>query len=208
MATETTPSTADLRALAGLAEAVKDWSNCNQAWPHAEHYDTAVVGSIWDGEPYPLAEIDADTYGTEGESLKLAMFYAAANPGTVLALLSRIAELEAQLAAKTAPAASEDKRVAIISEPSPTAGAAGSVADTVKLPEPFITHMRNGVEYDLYTADTVRALLAQQVHSIPRGVLNAIHVASMQLIRTSDGYRLEKAMNPQANTHGITGEQP
>ena len=80
-----------------MAEAVQGWSSCNEAWPHAEHFDVAVVGGILDGEQYPVAQIEADDYGTDGESLKLAQFYAAANPGAVLALLDRIAELQEQL---------------------------------------------------------------------------------------------------------------
>jgi len=89
----TTAPTPDLRA---LAEAVNGWSSCNEAWPHAEHFDVAVVGGITDGEQYPVSQIEADNYGTDGESLKLARFYAAANPGAVLALLDRIAELQAE----------------------------------------------------------------------------------------------------------------
>jgi hypothetical protein len=83
----------DLRT---LAEAVKGWSNCNQAWPHPDD-SIAFVGGITDGEKYPVAEVDADTYGTDGESWKLAQFYAAANPAAVLALLDRVQELEAAL---------------------------------------------------------------------------------------------------------------
>ena len=89
----TTAPTPDLRA---LSNAVKAWACCNEAWPHAEHFDVAVVGGITDGEQYPVAQIDADTYGTDGESLKLAQFYAAANPGAVLALLDRIDALQAE----------------------------------------------------------------------------------------------------------------
>ncbi|MCG3782731.1 ead/Ea22-like family protein [Delftia acidovorans] len=103
----TTAPTPDLRT---LAEAVKNWSTCNEAWPHAEHFDVAMVGGITDGEQYPLAQIDADTYGTDGESLKLAQFYAAANPGAVLALLDRVAELEARLVTEASATAEHKLR--------------------------------------------------------------------------------------------------
>ena len=81
-----------------LAEAVKDWSNDNQAWLKPDCEDgIAVLGGIIDGEEYPIAEFDADTYGTDGESIKLAQFYAAASPAVVLDLLDHLADLEAQL---------------------------------------------------------------------------------------------------------------
>lgn len=86
-----------------LAEAVKDWSNDNQAWLKPDCEDgIAVLGGIIDGEEYPIAEFDADTYGTDGESIKLAQFYAAASPTVVLDLLDHLADLEAQLAAQLA----------------------------------------------------------------------------------------------------------
>lgn len=99
-------TTAPTPHLRNLAEAVKGWSCCKEAWPHPEHFDVAVVGGITDGEQYPVSQIDADTYGTDGESLKLAQFYAAANPGAVLALLDRIAELEAR---KPLPLSDDDR---------------------------------------------------------------------------------------------------
>ena len=86
--------TDELRA---LAEAVKEW-NSTDVWPHEDCQYTAVIGDIdEDGVQYPIAEINADTYGHDGESLALANFYAAANPAVVLGMLDRIAELEAQL---------------------------------------------------------------------------------------------------------------
>ncbi len=103
----TTAPTPDLRA---LAEAAKDWASCNEAWPDPEDIYVAVVGGIMDGEHYPVAQIEADNYGTDGESLKLAQFYAAANPGAVLALLDRIAELQEQLVAEARAAAEQKLR--------------------------------------------------------------------------------------------------
>lgn len=89
--------TDELRA---LAEAVKEW-NSTDVWPHEDCQYTAVIEDIdEDGVQYPIAEINADTYGHDGESLALANFYAAANPAVVLGMLDRIAELEAQQALK------------------------------------------------------------------------------------------------------------
>lgn len=91
-----TPTLPNLQTLRALAEAVKDWSNCNQAWQHRDpdYEGIAVVGAVdEDGIDWPLAEIDADTYGHDGESLKLAQFYAAANPAAVLALLDAMVNL-------------------------------------------------------------------------------------------------------------------
>lgn len=87
----------DHTELRALAEAVKDWSNCNQAWPHPDPdiEGIAIMGAIdEDGNRHELAVIDAGTYGFADVSIKLARFYAAANPNAVLALLERIAELE------------------------------------------------------------------------------------------------------------------
>ena len=58
--------TIDKERLRVLAEAVKDWSDCNQ-------------------------------YQHSGEFIKLAQFYVAASPATVLALLSENAALAAEV---------------------------------------------------------------------------------------------------------------
>lgn len=93
-------STQQPEALRALAEAVKEWSSTD-VWPHADCEYTAVLGNIdEDGNQYPIAEINADTYGHDGESLALAKFYGAATPAAVLDLLDRIADLETQLARK------------------------------------------------------------------------------------------------------------
>ncbi len=82
----------DLQKLKALAEDVKGWSNCNQAWlDHSEDEPAAVVGHIdEDGETYPVATIDCDQYYAAQDSLKLARFYAAANPEAVLQLIAMI----------------------------------------------------------------------------------------------------------------------
>lgn len=92
--------TIDKERLRVLAEAATGWSNCDKVWPHAEYDGISVLGAICEeGVQYPVAEIDADTYGGDGDSLKLAQFYAGANPATVLALLSENAAKDKQLAA-------------------------------------------------------------------------------------------------------------
>lgn len=82
----------DTTKLRELAQAVKGWSNCNRFWNDEDHDNGVyIVGNInEDDEKYPLFEIDADRYGTDDESGKLAEFYAAANPATVLALLDEL----------------------------------------------------------------------------------------------------------------------
>lgn len=97
-------------SLRTLAESVKGW-DANDVWRHEDCEYTAVLGNISeDGEQYPIAEINADTYGHDGESLALAKFYAAANPLAVLALLDRIAKLEADLVSEVARTANQKIR--------------------------------------------------------------------------------------------------
>lgn len=90
--------TLDKERLRVLAEAATGWSNCDKVWPHAEYDEIAVLGATCeDGVQYPVAEVNADTYGEDGDSLKLAEFYAAANPATISALLSENAALAAEV---------------------------------------------------------------------------------------------------------------
>jgi hypothetical protein len=86
----------ELGKLKALAEDVKGWSNCDTAWlDPAEDELAAVVGHInEDGEKYCVTTVDCDQYYAAGDSLKLARFYAAANPATVLALLDKIENLD------------------------------------------------------------------------------------------------------------------
>lgn len=79
------------------AEAVSDWDNMHDAWLDTEEDSgCAVVGHDASGELYPLAFIDCGQYDQPEESIKLAEFYAAANPKAVLEL---VAALEAQVSA-------------------------------------------------------------------------------------------------------------
>ena len=82
----------ELEKLKALAADVTQWSNCNQAWlDQSEDDPAAVVGHINDdGETYPVATIDCDQYYAGHDSLKLAKFYAAASPDTVLKLVRAV----------------------------------------------------------------------------------------------------------------------
>ena len=82
----------DTKEIRRLAQAVSEWSNCNQAWlDQSEDDPAAVVGHIdEDGITYPVATIDCDQYYAAQDSIKLARFYAAANPETVLRLIAMI----------------------------------------------------------------------------------------------------------------------
>lgn len=81
----------DLVKLKALAQEVKGWSNCDTAW--AGDDGTAMVGAISEDDdepPSPVAVIDCAQYDQADHSLKLAQFYAAANPATVLQLIAMI----------------------------------------------------------------------------------------------------------------------
>lgn len=82
----------DLDALEKAAHEVKDWGNCCNVWlDTSEDVAAAVVGHInEDGDTYPVATVDCDQYYAAQDSIKLARFYAAANPVAVLALLDRL----------------------------------------------------------------------------------------------------------------------
>ncbi|OPZ07636.1 MAG: hypothetical protein BWZ07_03281 [Alphaproteobacteria bacterium ADurb.BinA280] len=97
----------DLQDLKALAEAVKGWGNCTDAWlDTSEDYSAAVVGHIdEDGNAYPVTVIDCDQYCRGADSLKLAKFYAAANPAMVLRLISMIDTLNAEVSGAGAASA-------------------------------------------------------------------------------------------------------
>lgn len=86
----------NIEALKALTQDVTGWSNCDQAWlDSSEDEPAAVVGHIdEDGNKYDVAIVDCDQYYAAQDSIKLARFYAAANPAMVLALIARIEALE------------------------------------------------------------------------------------------------------------------
>ena len=91
----------DVQKLKEAAGAVLGWSNCDKAWlDTSEDESAAVFGHIdEDGNTYPVATIDCDQYYQGQDSLKLARFYAAANPAKVLDLITEIEQLRAENAA-------------------------------------------------------------------------------------------------------------
>src|SRR5574337_2167831 len=93
----------ELQKRKALAEEVKQWSSCDTAWlDTAEDEPAAVVGHISeDGYTYPVAVIDCDQYYEAQDSLKLARFYAAANPETVLRLIAMIEASNVELTGDT-----------------------------------------------------------------------------------------------------------
>ena len=88
----------DVQKLKEAAGAVLGWSNCDKAWlDTSEDESAAVFGHIdEDGNTYPVATIDCDQYYQGQDSLKLARFYAAANPAKVLDLITEIEQLRAE----------------------------------------------------------------------------------------------------------------
>ena len=88
----------DMQKLKEAASAVLGWSNCDKAWlDTSEDESAAVLGHIdEDGNTYPVATIDCDQYYQGQDSLKLARFYAAANPAKVLYLITEIEQLRAE----------------------------------------------------------------------------------------------------------------
>ena len=92
----------DTTKLRELAQAAEGYGSCKYAWPHDEHDGVAVVGQIHDSEKYPVAEIDTGQYFANEEAIKLAGFYAAANPATVLALVDELDGTESMFLAACA----------------------------------------------------------------------------------------------------------
>ena len=88
----------NIQKLKKIALDVKGWSNCNESWIDSiEENPTVLVGHIdEDGSKYPVASVDCDQYYAAEDSIKLARFYAAANPETVLKLIGLIEDLEAK----------------------------------------------------------------------------------------------------------------
>ena len=76
------------------------WDNCDRAWiDDPRHPDEiAVIGIIdEDDNKYPVVTIDCSQYDCPNASIKLAQFYAAANPTVVLQLIAKLAEVTKDL---------------------------------------------------------------------------------------------------------------
>lgn len=97
----------DLDELERLTQDVQGWTNVSEAWANTDDFEdedpgvqmpTWIVGAIdEDGVHYDVAIVDCEQYNIPGDSEKLAKFYAAANPATVLELVRRLREAEGTL---------------------------------------------------------------------------------------------------------------
>lgn len=85
----------DIEKLKAAALAVKDWE-LSDAWLDTSEDDpAAVVGHIdEDGRTYPVAIVDCDQYDQGGDSIKVAKFYAAANPYITIELIEQLEKAE------------------------------------------------------------------------------------------------------------------
>ena len=79
----------NINELEKTAKEVSGWSSCNKSWlDTSEDEPIAVVGYIDEGgETYPVVTVDCDLYYAGGDSIKLAKFYAEANPPAILELI-------------------------------------------------------------------------------------------------------------------------
>ena len=105
----------DYIELKRLAEATNGWDNLKSCWPEeTEDGDLEVnwfVGAVTeDDDKYPIIEINTAQYDALEDAGRLARFYAAANPDTVLSLLDQIEAKQARIIelAKAANAARDE----------------------------------------------------------------------------------------------------
>lgn len=87
----------DHTELKRLAYDVREWDQTRDAW-EGESQGLAIVGHVnHDTEcSYPVMEIDTEQYDHPDDAIKLAQFYAAANPVKVFELISEITKLEGE----------------------------------------------------------------------------------------------------------------
>jgi len=87
------------KQLREMAEDVAHWGiSIADAWPSDPDFnDSWAAGTIdEDGNKFPVIEVDVDQYDAPGDSEKLARFFTAASPATVLILLDEIERLQAE----------------------------------------------------------------------------------------------------------------
>ena len=94
--------TIDKDKLRVLAEATHGWQNLSASWRQDEdedgdNFDWEVGATDESGNRYPVLTINTAQYDQEFDAEKLAAYYAAANPVTVLALLGEIERISARL---------------------------------------------------------------------------------------------------------------
>ncbi len=80
------------------AREIANWSgSLTDTWVSSQASYMWIVGCIdEDDQKYPVVRIEADAYGHQGESEKLAEFMRLANPKSVLALLDELDQLKAE----------------------------------------------------------------------------------------------------------------
>lgn len=78
--------------LRNAAGEIANWSgSLTDTWVSSQASYMWIVGCIdEDDQKYPVVRIEADAYGHQGESEKLAEFFRLANPKAVLALLDEL----------------------------------------------------------------------------------------------------------------------
>ena len=87
--------TIDKSVLKALAENTKGWDKLTECWPSGESEPDWEVGAVSeDGDRYPVLTVNTDQYDAEHDAVKLAQYYAAANPAAILALLAENERLE------------------------------------------------------------------------------------------------------------------
>lgn len=98
---------ASLFEIQQLAQEVLSWGTSN-CWNHTTHDakngvkldKCAVVGVVQEDEKFPVMYIAANDYNDEKDwSLRLAKFYAAANPQAILAMTNMIVDIQGELSA-------------------------------------------------------------------------------------------------------------
>ncbi|MCG6574926.1 hypothetical protein EGM97_09435 [Pseudomonas sp. AF32] len=90
----------DKNELKRLAEAMKGWDRLTECWPCGENGPDWQVGQVdEDDNRYPVMTIDTEQYDAETHAPTLAQFYAAANPGAILALIAENERLRQALQA-------------------------------------------------------------------------------------------------------------
>jgi hypothetical protein len=80
-----------IQQLKTLAESCKGWDNLDKcSKSEGSDEDWSVGACDEDGNFFPVMTIDTDQYDQSGDSVKLAQYYAAANPSAVLELIAEI----------------------------------------------------------------------------------------------------------------------
>lgn len=84
--------------LRDTAREIANWSgSLTDTWVSSQASYMWIVGCIdEDDQKYPVVRIEADAYGHQGESERLAEFLRLANPKAVLALLDELDQLKAE----------------------------------------------------------------------------------------------------------------